>query len=80
MNYVMPKDISEQDFANKVKAAEHGSSFDPEARTQTLQRPKQELFQNSRLEIALPGGGAENGSKNSEVAVEVSKSSDCFEV
>merc|ERR1719233_926441 len=74
MNYVMPKDLSEQDFANKVAATNQNSSFHSEARSQNLQKPKQELIQNSRLEIALPSGAAENGSKNSqsEVAVEVS--------
>ena len=70
MNYVMPKDMSEHDFPNKVNATDH-SSFNPEVRSQNLQRPKQELIQNSRLEIALPSG-AENGIKNSEIAVEVS--------
>jgi len=74
MNYVMPKDLSEQDFANKVTATNQNSSFHSEARSQNLQKPKQELIQNSRLEIALPSGAAENGSRNSqsEVAVEVS--------
>jgi len=71
MNYVMPKDISEQDFADKVAANEHSSVTDPEPRSQTLQRPKQELIQNSRLEIALPSN-AENGIMNAEIAVEVS--------
>merc|ERR1719312_1463530 len=66
----MPKDMSEHEFPNKVNATDH-SSFNPEVRSQNLQRPKQELIQNSRLEIALPSG-AENGIKNSEIAVEVS--------
>merc|ERR1719233_31177 len=71
MNYVMPKDLSEQDFANKVTATNQNSSFHSEARSQNLQKPKQELIENSRLEIALPSGAAENGNK-SAVAVEVS--------
>eukprot|EP00090_Calanus_glacialis_P001544 TRINITY_DN11118_c0_g1_i2.p1 TRINITY_DN11118_c0_g1~~TRINITY_DN11118_c0_g1_i2.p1 ORF type:complete len:811 (+),score=305.27 TRINITY_DN11118_c0_g1_i2:123-2555(+) len=65
MNYVMPKDISEQDFADKV-ASQQSSSLHP-----VLQKPKQELTQNSRLEIALPNT-AENGNIDEEIAVEVS--------
>lgn len=67
MNYVMPKDISEQDFADKV-ASQQSSSLHPVG---TLQKPKQELTQNSRLEIALPNT-SENGNIDEEIAVEVS--------
>merc|ERR1719431_304215 len=65
MNYVMPKDLSEQDFANKVSSTNQTSSFHQEARSQNLQRPKQELIENSRLEIALPSGSTVNGNKGS---------------
>jgi len=77
MNYEMPNDISEQEFANKVAAnqVEIRSAIPLEKRSQILQKPKQELIQNSRLEIAL-SSNAENGDNNehsdAEASIEVS--------
>eukprot|EP00092_Neocalanus_flemingeri_P020296 GFUD01021986.1.p1 GENE.GFUD01021986.1~~GFUD01021986.1.p1 ORF type:complete len:883 (-),score=305.65 GFUD01021986.1:45-2693(-) len=76
MNYEMPKDISEQEFASKVAAnqvqiQQQSLTIPTDARSQILQRPKHQLIQNSRLEIAL-ANNTENGNSDVEVAVEVS--------
>jgi len=69
MTYEMPKDFSEQEFAHSV-AANQVEIQHPESRSHILQRPKQEIIQNSRLEIALPQ--SVDSDERTEVAVEVS--------
>jgi len=68
MNYEMPKDISEQEFANKVvnnqvEAYPQGIRFPGGKKSQILQKPKQELIENSRLEIAVPKNNGNGSSK-----------------